>query len=84
MEYCGTSSQHSITPFSVGVVELDFDKSTSDGVNIYSLRGDEADFTFLARDTASPYMANRPLLAAGKPELQMRVSVGAVLTVYAT
>lgn len=82
MEYCGTSSQHSITPFSVGVVELDFDKSTSDGVNIYSLRGDEADFTFLARDTASPYMANRPLLAAGKPELReykcVYVSVGVV------
>ena len=30
-----------------GVVELDFDKSISDGVNIYSLRGDEADFVFL-------------------------------------
>ena len=33
-------------------------------------RGDEADFTFLARDSASPYIDNRPLLAAGKPELR--------------
>jgi len=34
------------------------------------LRGDEADFAFLARDTASPYIDNRPLLAPGKPELR--------------
>ena len=53
-----------------GVVELDFDKSLSDGVNIYGKRGTEPDFTFLARDTASPYVDNRPLLAAGKPELR--------------
>ena len=53
-----------------GVVELDFDKSISDGVNIYSNRGTEADFTFLARDTVQPYVDNRPLLAAGKPELR--------------
>ena len=31
-----------------GVVELDFDKSISDGVNTYAKRGDEPDFTFLA------------------------------------
>ena len=30
------------------MVELDFDKSVSDGVNIYAKRGDEPDFTFLA------------------------------------
>jgi len=35
-----------------GVVELDFDKSTSDGVNIYAKRDGDADFIFLARDTA--------------------------------
>src|SRR6266404_3598440 len=53
-----------------GVVQLDFDKSISDGVNIYAKRGDEPDFTFLARDTASPYIDNRPLLVATKPELR--------------
>jgi len=37
-----------------GVVELDFDKSISDGVNIYAKRDGDADFVFLARDTASP------------------------------
>ena len=53
-----------------GVVQLAFDKSVSEGVNIYAKRGTEADFTFLARDTASPYVDNRPLLAVGKPELR--------------
>src|SRR6266536_2813143 len=51
------------------VVELDFDKSISDGVNMNpeSFRGD---FVFFARDTASPYIDNRPLLVATKPELR--------------
>ena len=31
-----------------GVVQLDFDKSTSDGVNIYAKRGHDDAFTFLA------------------------------------
>jgi hypothetical protein len=51
-----------------GVVELQFVKSKSDGVNIYSQRGDEPGFSFLARDTHSPYVDNRPLLVPGKPE----------------
>jgi len=53
-----------------GVVELDFDKSISDGVNIYANpEGFRGDFVFLAcragvrrrraRDTASPYIDNR-------------------------
>jgi hypothetical protein len=54
-----------------GVVELDFDKSISDGVNLYANpEGFRGDFVFLARDTASPYVDNRPLLAVGKPELR--------------
>ena len=53
-----------------GVVEPDFDKSISDGVNIYAKRDGDADFVFLARDTASPYIDNRPLLVATKPELR--------------
>src|SRR3989441_9104315 len=35
-----------------GVVELDFDKSISDGVNIYAKRDGDADFVFLARRLA--------------------------------
>ena len=33
-------------------------------------RDGDADFVFLARDTASPYIDNRPLLVATKPELR--------------
>lgn len=53
-----------------GNVELQFNKSISDGVNIYSQRDGDAGFVFLARDTASPYVDNRPLLVAGKPEMR--------------
>ena len=51
-------------------VELDFTKLKSDGVNIYSKRDGDADYVFLAHDTISPYVDNRPLLAAGKPEVR--------------
>jgi hypothetical protein len=55
-----------------GVVQLDCDKSISDGVNIYAKRDGDADFVFLARDTASPYIDNPDAsgLAVGKPELR--------------
>lgn len=53
-----------------GVVELGFNKSKADGVNLYAKRGAEADYTFLARDTASPYVDNRALLVAGQPEVR--------------
>jgi len=53
-----------------GVVVIDFVKSKSDGVNLYSRRGAESEFTFLARDTSSPYIDNRPPLVAGQPELR--------------
>jgi hypothetical protein len=53
-----------------GVVQIDFNKSTSDGVNIYSKRDGDADFVFLARDTQTPYVDNRALKVAGKPEIR--------------
>ena len=53
-----------------GVVEVDFDKGISDRVNIYAKRDGDADFVFLAGNTASPYIDNRPLLVAIKPELR--------------
>jgi hypothetical protein len=59
----------SATPQAHGV-ELDFTKSKSDGVNIYSKRDGDADFVFLAHDTSAPYVDNRTLLAAGKPEVR--------------
>lgn len=50
-------------------VELDFIKTKSDGVNIYSKRDGDADYVFLAHDTVSPYVDNRAVLVAGKPEV---------------
>jgi hypothetical protein len=51
-----------------GAAEIKFTKGDSDGVNLYSQRDGDADYAFLARDTHSPYVDNRPLLVAGKPE----------------
>jgi len=51
-------------------VELDFTKLKSDGVNLYSKRDGDTDYVFLAHDTISPYVDNRPLLVAGKPEVR--------------
>ncbi len=53
-----------------GKVEVQFTKSGSDGVNLYSQRDGETDFVFLTRNTNSPYLDKRPLLAAGKPEVR--------------
>ncbi len=50
--------------------ELGFTKTKSNGVNIYSKRDGDADYVFLAHDTISPYVDNRPLLVAGKPEVR--------------
>lgn len=58
-----------------GVVVLSFQKFRSDGVNIYSQRENESEFIFLARDTLTRYVDNRPLLAAGKPELRRYTAV---------
>jgi hypothetical protein len=58
-----------------GQVVLDFVKSKSDGINIYGKREGEADFVFLARDTASPYVDSRPLAAPGKAEMRRYVAV---------
>jgi fibronectin type 3 domain-containing protein len=52
------------------VVVLSYQKTKSDGINIYAQRDNEAEFVFLARDTQTRYVDNRPLLAAGKPELR--------------
>lgn len=50
--------------------ELGFTKSKSDGVNLYSKRDGDADYVFLAHETSSPYVDNRALLVAGKPEVR--------------
>ncbi|OAI26779.1 MULTISPECIES: hypothetical protein [Methylomonas] len=58
-----------------GIVVLSFQKSKSDGINIYSQRDNDSEFLFLARDTLTRYVDNRPLLIAGKPELRRYTAV---------
>ena len=47
---------------------INFSKEKSNGVKIYSRRGSETTFTFLALDTHSPYHDNRNNLVEGAPE----------------
>jgi hypothetical protein len=49
-------------------VQIKFIKDKADGVYIYSKRGSETGFSFLAVDTASPYHDNRPNLVEGQGE----------------
>jgi len=51
-----------------GVVEIGFNKKDAEGVHLYGMRDGEAAFSLLASETHSPYVDNRPLLTAGKPE----------------
>jgi hypothetical protein len=60
---------------SAGVVEIGFNKLDAEGVHIYSQRDGDAGFTLLASETHSPYVDNRPLLAAGKPETRQYKAV---------
>ena len=58
-----------------GVVEIDFNKMDAEGVHIYGMRDGETVFSYLASETHAPYVDNRPLLAAGKPETRQYKAV---------
>lgn len=49
-------------------VVISFKKNGTDGVKIYSRRGSETEFSFLAIDTASPYNDSRAKSELSKPE----------------
>ena len=51
-----------------GVPVISFVKSKSDGIRLYSKRGSETEFTFLAVDTRSPYTDSRPNLTPDTAE----------------
>jgi hypothetical protein len=51
-----------------GKAVISFKKGLADGVRIYGKRGSETAFTFLAIDTKSPYVDNRPNAVEGVPE----------------
>jgi len=56
------------TPQPGFTAEVTFVKGGFDGVDIESQRGAETTWTYLAFDSSSPYLDNRPPLAAGTPE----------------
>lgn len=58
-----------------GVVVLSFSKGRTDGVNIYLFDVAAQKYDFLARDTVSPYVDNRPLAEPGKPEIRRYTAV---------
>ncbi len=64
-----------------GVVEIDFNLSNSEGINIYSRRAGDTDFKFLARDTSPTYVDNRALLGPTKPEIREYRQTGPVWSV---
>jgi hypothetical protein len=51
-------------------ITIKFKKQGTDGIKIFSRRGSETEFTFLATDTESPYVDNRPKLNSAGPELR--------------
>lgn len=56
-----------------GNVAIDFNKSISDGVHVFSKRGSETSFTLLALDTEPPYIDTRPNLAPGPETRQYQL-----------
>ena len=58
-----------------GVVAIGFDKKDAEGVHIYGTVGTATVFTFLASETHSPYIDNRPLQTPGQPETRQYKAV---------
>jgi hypothetical protein len=61
-----------------GSVRIKFVKSKTDGVNIYARLKGQSAWTFLARDTASPYVDTRPLAAPGVAEVREYMAFGVI------
>jgi hypothetical protein len=61
-----------------GYVRLKFSKKGLDGVNIYTRLKGQTGWTFLARDTVSPYDDTRPLALAGTAETREYMCIGVV------
>jgi hypothetical protein len=59
-------------------IRLDFVKSKTEGVNIYTRLKGTATWTFLARDTHTPYNDSRALAVAGVPETREYYARGVI------
>ncbi len=64
-----------LTKQASGGVSAKFKKLGADAVEIRSKRGNETSFTFLARDTNSPYPDNRENLVPGVPEKREYIGI---------
>lgn len=62
----------------VNDVELSFTKKGLDGVNVYARMKGVSQWTFLSRDTNSPYNDARPLANAAVPETREYMCIGVV------
>ena len=62
----------------VNDVELSFTKKGLDGVNVYARPKGTSPWTFLSRDTNSPYNDARPLANAAIPETREYMCIGVV------
>lgn len=51
-----------------GVVEISFNKKLAEGVHLKARFDSDPGYTYLGSETHSPYVDNRPLQTAGKPE----------------
>ena len=58
-----------------GKVEIRFNKLKSDGICLYCKREGDADWIVVAHPTVSPFVDNRPLLHADKPEIRRYTGV---------
>lgn len=61
-----------------GYIRLKFTKKGLDGVNIYTRLKGQNTWSFLARDTNSPYDDHRPLSQAGVPETREYMCIGVI------
>ncbi len=61
-----------------GEIRIDFKKRGADGVNVYCRRKGQTTWTFLGRDTSSPYIDGTPLAQAGVPEVREYMLRGVV------
>lgn len=61
-----------------GAVRIKFIKSKTDGVNVYARLKGQTAWTFLARDTSSPYIDNRPLATPGVAEVREYMAFGVI------
>jgi hypothetical protein len=62
----------------MGYVQIEFKKEKTDGVRIYARLQGQAEWTFLALDTRSPYIDNRPLTTPGVAETREYMAYGVI------